>query len=194
MRLYEVHQPERARPLRDSAVQSAASGEGEAVTLSTSTAKIREHSVRTFDELKSKAPAATNEVMFCSIGMQIMSALCEVAAQLADQNEQMREDREFRRAIAEEQRAEAKKRDEFLASASGSLGDFSKSLATPPPIQPRVIFPNEVVHLGCLIREPDGTYAIASDAWGLVRLEPEEAQRLLALISPPAPAPEGKPS
>lgn len=121
---------------------------------------------------------------------QRFEMLREIAAQLAEQNQAIREDRELRHAIVEEERAARIKRDEMLSGYGGTLGKVADSISPSQP-PPRLVFPGEVVHLGCLIREPDGTHAIASDA-GLIRLEPAEAQRILSLISPPDP--ETKPS
>lgn len=116
--------------------------------------------------------------------------LREIAAQLAEQNEEIRKDREFRQIVLNEERTERHKRDELLATSAQGIEAFRKSVEAPPQFPPRVVFPGEVVHLGCLIREPDGTHAIANEA-GLTRLDPDFAQRILAAIAPPGP--EGKP-
>ena len=89
--------------------------------------------------------------------------LREIAAQLAEQNEAIREDRELTPNVIEEERTARIKRDEMLSGYGGTLGKVADSISPPQP-SPRLVFPGEVVHLGCLIREPDGTHAIASDA------------------------------
>jgi hypothetical protein len=132
------------------------------------------------------ATTVTNENYEYGYSSTQFVLLREIAAQLAEQNIQMREEREMRRVIREEQRAETKKRDEFLARSADGLDAFRKSVES-SPVSPRVIFPAaEVVHLGCLVREPDGTLIIAADS-GPIRLEPAEAQRILALMNPSVP-------
>lgn len=118
--------------------------------------------------------------------------LREIAAQLAEQNEQIRADRKFREAVRKEQRAEVKKQQEFIALSAGGLEAFRKSVEDGPPTPPRVVFPGEVLHLGCIVREPDGTHCIATHTGERVELKPNEAAFLLAIMEPPAP--EQKPS
>jgi hypothetical protein len=112
----------------------------------------------------------------------------EIAAQLAEQNALLRADSEFRRALAVEQREEAKKRDALLAAAGAGMEAWREQLENPPqPVRvTRPGAPPEVAHLGCLICEPDGTHRIATNDGRLVTLEPAEAARILALMSPPA--------
>ena len=112
--------------------------------------------------------------------------------QLAEQNEQIHDDRKFIEAVREEQRAEVKKQQEFIALSAGWLEAFRKSAEDGPPTPPRVVFPGEVLHLGCIVREPDGTHAIATHEGQLVRLDETQQRYILALLAPPAP--EGKPS
>ena len=118
--------------------------------------------------------------------------LREIAAQLAEQNDQMRQDREMRKSYFEDERAERIKRDKLIESSSAGIDAFRKNLENPPivPIPPRVVFPGEIVHLGCLVREPDGTHCMVNEA-GRAELAEDEAQRLLALLA--CPPTEAKP-
>jgi hypothetical protein len=136
--------------------------------------------------------------------------LREIAAQFAEQNELMRADQEFRRAVANEQREESKKRDVLLATSSTAIEGLRKSYEAPPQLVPvfaRPAEPSEIPqHLGCFVLMPDGSYGMAvrseqgpgivgmavqgEQGPRIVALDPEEAKRLLAAISRP---PEGKP-
>ena len=121
--------------------------------------------------------------------------LREIAAQLAEQNEQMREDMEMRRAIRKEQQAEQ----ERIAAISGGALDAMRKLTEPPrmvDIVPvfRPANDESPQHLGCFVRLPDDTYgfAVNSDRGpGIVPIEIEEAKRILAILVPPS---EAKPS
>ena len=62
--------------------------------------------------------------------------LREIAAQFAEQNELMRADQEFRRAVANEQREESKKRDALLATSSIAIEGLRKSYEAPPELVP----------------------------------------------------------
>lgn len=114
--------------------------------------------------------------------------LREIAAQLAEQNEQMREDREFRRIAVEEERAARIKRDEMLSGYGGTLGKVADTIARPSP-GPAVMLEGVTTHLGCFLRLPDGTHALAVEG-GIINLDPAEAERILALTRKPE---EGKP-
>lgn len=120
----------------------------------------------------------------------IFGVMREIAGQLAEHNQNLRDDRLQRKVALDEERTERAKRDELLTNSAAGIEAFRKSVEAPPVISPRLVFPNEVVHLGCIIREPDGTHAIANEG-GLIRLTTEDAQRILALMSPPDP--EAKP-
>lgn len=117
-----------------------------------------------------------------------------IAMALAERNELLREDMEWdhaqrmadleREQVArDEDRSRQEKRDELLVATtknSATLAEFTQN----QPIPPRVVFPNEVLHIGCLVREPDGALVIACDA-GPIRLDEEMGKRLLALMGPP---------
>jgi len=122
--------------------------------------------------------------------------LREIAAQLAEGNEILRQDRDFRRELAAEQRAETQRRDALLSRVGGNMEFMSEFVTKPPQLQPvRLAPPPEIIHLGCLICEPDGTHKIATNDGRLVTLAPEEAQRITALITPQeAEASEPKPN
>jgi hypothetical protein len=123
----------------------------------------------------------------------------EIAAQLAEQNALTRADQETRRALAEEARINETKRNEILESSIGGMDAIRKTMTAPPQLIPVFRVPNpsdQPEHLGCFVLLPDGNYAMAiHDAQGgppgMVVLEPEEAQRLIAILSKPS---EGKPS
>ena len=123
--------------------------------------------------------------------------LREIAAQFAEQNELMRADQEFRRAVANEQREESKKRDVLLATSSTAIEGLRKSYEAPPQLVRVFAHPAEPSenpqHLGCFLLMPDGSYGMlveGEQGRDIVALDPEEAKRLLAAISRP---PEGKP-
>ena len=111
--------------------------------------------------------------------------LAEIAAQLAEQNEQIRADREQRKILRDEDLAANKKRDEMMAG----MAEASVSLMRPPSPPVRLTVPGEVVHLGCIIREPDGAYKIATNQGQLLDLSEIDFQRIFA---PPAES-EAKP-
>ena len=123
--------------------------------------------------------------------------LREIGAQLAEQNELMREDKKLRAEFRDEERNERIKRDELLASSAAGIDAFRKSVEAPPqpvPVfrsSPQIVAGADVPqHLGCLVLMPDGSHGIAVEG-GIVPLDPEEAKRLLAVLSnPPS---EGKP-
>lgn len=94
--------------------------------------------------------------------------LREIAAQLAEQNQQFRDDRLQRKVWRDEEQAASKKRDEIMAGLA-ERGDGA--------------------HLGCIIREPDGAYKIATNTGELLELSEADFQRIFA---PPVP-PEAKP-
>ena len=111
----------------------------------------------------------------------------EIAAQLAEQNQQMREDLAYRRNVVEEEKAARIKRDEMLSGFGGNMEKAVESMRPASP--PAVILEGVTTHLGCLLRLPDGTHAIAVEG-GIINLDPVEAERILALTRKP---PEGKP-
>ena len=96
--------------------------------------------------------------------------LREIAAQLAEQNELMRADQEFRRAVANEQREESKKRDALLATSSIAIEGLRKSYEAPPELIPVFRAPAEPSetpqHLGCFVLMPDGSYGMAVERAG----------------------------
>lgn|SRR5579859_5381355 len=114
--------------------------------------------------------------------------LKEVAAQLAEQNEAIRQGQTFQRAVAEEDRAARIKRDELLAASTAGIDAVRENFKPQSPV--RVEFPGQVTHLGCIIREPDGAYKIATNQGELLELAEADFQRIFA---PPVPA-EAKPS
>lgn len=112
--------------------------------------------------------------------------LREIAAQLAEQTSIQRDDSERRRIQWEEDKANRAKQQEMMATLAGA----SEKMMTPPPVPPRVEFPGTVTHLGCIIREPDGAYKIATNQGQLLELAEADFQRIFA---PAVPA-EVKPS
>jgi hypothetical protein len=114
------------------------------------------------------------------------SVLREIAAQLAEQNEQIRETRQQTKAFREEDRAANAKRDAIMAE----MAESQKGFLTPPPPPVRLEYPGTVTHLGCIIREPDGAYKIATNQGQLLKLAEADFQRLFA---PPVSS-EAKPS
>jgi hypothetical protein len=113
--------------------------------------------------------------------------LREIAAQLAEQNQQFRDDRLQRKVWRDEEQAASKKRDEIMAGLAEKQSQTMENL-TPPQLV-RVDRPGAVTHLGCIIREPDGAYKIATNTGELLELSEADFQRIFA---PPVP-PEAKP-
>jgi hypothetical protein len=117
------------------------------------------------------------------------TVLREIAAQLAEQNAIARESLDMRKADDANMKA-------FREQSLRTAGEMRDVIAAPPQLVPvfRVPPPSEQPeHLGCFVLLPDGTYAMAvnGERPGMVPLELEEAQRLIAVMSKP---PEGKPS
>jgi hypothetical protein len=136
-----------------------------------------------FDE--AKGPTFDQTLRFAMFKM-----LREITAQLAEQNQSLREDRLQRKAVIDEERTARMKRDEIFASTATGFealrGTFSPPAATPV----RVEYPGTVAHLGCIIREPDGAYKVATNQGELLDLSEADYQRIFA---PPC-NPEVKPS
>jgi hypothetical protein len=163
--------------------------------LTTTAQNIREHAVRTFKEFEGtfkEFEARVGKPEWLSIGsieLQLMSAAFEIAAQLAEQNDQLRAERQQRKVFRDEDIAASKKRDEVMAglaeASSATMANFSR----PPAAPPRITYPNEVAHLGCIIREPDGALKIATNQGQLLELSEADFQRIFA---PPAES-EAKP-
>jgi hypothetical protein len=106
--------------------------------------------------------------------------LREIAAQLAEQTAIMREDLELA------------KRDELLTRSTAGIEAWRETLDKPPVMLPvRIPGPNDQVqHVACLALGPDGKFFFTTDA-GMVTLEDADAQRIIALLRPPAA--EGRP-
>jgi len=115
--------------------------------------------------------------------------LREIAAQLAEQNALAREALAVRKAEDENMKA-------FREQSLTQVGSMRDAIVAPSPAVPifRMAQPSETPqHLGCFVLMPDGTYGVAINGEtgpGIVPLEREEAQRLIAVLSKPA---EGKP-
>lgn len=113
----------------------------------------------------------------------------EIAAQIAEQTAIARESLEMRKADDANMKAF---REQSLRTAS----EMKDVIAAPSQIPVlRAVTPGDVPqHLGCFLLLPDGTYGMGVDGPsgpGIVPLDQEEAQRLIAALSKP---PEGKPS
>lgn len=118
------------------------------------------------------------------------NVLREIAAQLAEQVQQIRDDRLQRKLWRDEDHADSKKRDAIMAGLAETQAKMGESFSPTPPV--RIEFPGTVTHLGCLIREPDGTYCIATNQGERIELQPADAARIAELLSPPIPD-EAKP-
>jgi hypothetical protein len=124
------------------------------------------------------------------------AVLREIAAQLAEQNELERAAQTFDRETVTQQQSETEERNALLGKSLAEIGAVKNIMSAPPSLVPvfRIPPPGEQPqHLGCFVLLPDGTYAMAvnGETPGMVPLELEEAQRLIAAMSKP---PEGKPS
>jgi hypothetical protein len=139
------------------------------------------------DEIRAKKFDSDDGTWECATQLQ------EIAAQLAEQNEQLRKNFQLTEEFRAEERSERKKRSEVLEAASGGLNayrEYAENLPQPVKlIRPGA--PPEVVHLGCLICDENGHH-IATNDGRMVDLDAEEAKRLLAILAPPA-ADVGKP-
>jgi hypothetical protein len=109
------------------------------------------------------------------------NVLREIAAQLAEQVQQIRDDRLQRKVWRDEDQTAAKKRDEIMAGLAETQSKMGESFSPPTPI--RVEFPGSVTHLGCLIREPDGSHKIATNTGELVELDGDETKFILLLLA-----------
>jgi hypothetical protein len=118
-----------------------------------------------------------------------IAMLAEIAAQFAEQNQQIREDRETRRLITEENRSERKKQDELFASSNAGIEALRKSVESPPTagIPVAGVAPE---HIGCFVIMPDNSYALVTRDGAFIPLEPDESKRLVALLQKPS---AGKP-
>ena len=105
--------------------------------------------------------------------------LAEIAAQLAEQNQQIRDDRLQRKVWRDEDQIANKARDAMMTQITGMQQKVAAPMIAPAV---RVDFPGTVQHLGCIIREPDGAYKIATNQGGLLELSVADFQRL---FSPP---------
>lgn len=116
--------------------------------------------------------------------------LREIAAQVAEQTAIAREALEMRKADDVNMKAY---REQSLRTAS----EMKDVIAAPQQTIPVIRIPppgEQPEHLGCFLLLPDGTYGVGivgENGPGIVPLEMEEAQRLIAVLSKP---PEGKPS
>jgi hypothetical protein len=118
--------------------------------------------------------------------------LREIAAQLAEQNQQIRDDRLQRKVWRDEDQALNRKRDEIMAGLADTQAKMGESFGAPP--QPvRVEYPGTVQHLACLVREPDGALKLATNTGQLIELDAADTARIVSLMSPSAET-EAKPS
>jgi hypothetical protein len=138
-------------------------------------------------------PEAIRDLAYTTDGEHIhrFVILREIAAQLAEQNALARESLEMRKADDASMKAY---REDSLGTAR-AMKDVLTATAPPTlvPVFRQVNPSDQPEHLGCFVLLPDGSYAMAINGVngpGMVPLEPEEAQRLIALLQKPA---EGKP-
>jgi hypothetical protein len=68
---------------------------------------------------------------------------------------------------------------EMLREIAAQLAEQNQGLAE----ERRAIMADGDVHLGCLVRKPDGAHVISTDN-GVLRLEPDEAKRIVGMIAP----------
>jgi hypothetical protein len=101
------------------------------------------------------------------LNLRKFEMLREIAAQLAEHNQQLRDDR-----MGETLEVEGK-----IVSLNGV----------------RVEYPGSVQHLACLVREPDGALKLATNTGQLIELDAADTARIVSLMSPPAET-EAKPS
>jgi hypothetical protein len=110
--------------------------------------------------------------------------LREAAAQLAEHTVIMRHNAD--RADRAEERLQ-----KLIADAPKLFADMMAATQQSSPVPVFRVPPAGPMpeHLCCFVLMPDGSYGIAIEG-GIVPVEPEEAQRIIAVLSKPA---EGKP-
>jgi hypothetical protein len=108
--------------------------------------------------------------------------LREIAAQLAEQNQQARDDRLQRKVWHDEDQAQTKARDEVMESLANTTKGGLAQLPPPPDVRAD-FFPSTVTHLACIIREPDGAYKIATNTGDLIELDGTTFARLIVLLT-----------
>jgi hypothetical protein len=128
------------------------------------------------EEIRSKDVGEHDEYGLYSHGNFVM--LREIAAQFAEHNQQLRDERLQRKVWRDEDQAQTKTRDEVLASMAAVQAEGAAHLAQSTPV--RVEMPGLVTHLGCIIREPDGAYKIATNQGQLLELSEADFQRIFA--------------
>src|SRR5271165_2640444 len=127
----------------------------------------------TSDEIRRIGSRTDSESKFVGLFLR------EIAAQLAEQNQQIRDDRLQRKVWRDEDQIANKARDAMMTQITGMQQKLAAPMIAPAV---RVDFPGTVQHLGCIIREPDGAYKIATNQGGLLELSVADFQRL---FSPP---------
>ena len=127
----------------------------------------------TSDEIRKIGSRTDSESKFVGLFLR------EIAAQLAEQNQQIRDDRLQRKVWRDEDQIANKARDAMMTQITGMQQKVAAPMIAPAV---RVDFPGTVQHLGCIIREPDGAYKIATNQGGLLELSVADFQRL---FSPP---------
>src|SRR5271165_3313232 len=134
--------------------------------------EVRSEAV-TSDEIRRIGSRTDSESKFVGLFLR------EIAAQLAEQNQQIRDDRLQRKVWRDEDQIANKARDAMMTQITGMQQKVAAPMIAPAV---RVDFPGTVQHLGCIIREPDGAYKIATNQGGLLELSVADFQRL---FSPP---------
>ena len=135
------------------------------------------------EEIRSHAICESNDFQIHSANIEFY--LREIAAQIAEQNEAIRQDRAIREKLVDEERVRSERRDALLQKAqAGISGVVSTMTPSHPPIEPA----GTPVHIACIVKDDERTVLATVD--GPIVLSPEDAAHLMALINP---APEGKP-
>src|SRR5271165_949575 len=134
--------------------------------------EVRSEAV-TSDEIRRIGSRTDSESKFVGLFLR------EIAAQLAEQNQQIRDDRLQRKVWRDEDQIANKARDAMMTQITGMQQKVAAPMIAPAV---RVDFPGTVQHLGCIIREPDGAYKITTNQGGLLELSVADFQRL---FSPP---------
>src|SRR5208337_4054822 len=125
----------------------------------------------TSDEIRKIGSRTDSESKFVGLFLR------EIAAQLAEQNQQIRDERLQRKVWRDEDQIANKARDAMMTQITG----MQQKLAAPMnQMAVRVDFPGTVQHLGCIIREPDGAYKIATNQGQLIELSEADFQRIFA--------------
>ena len=92
----------------------------------------------------------------------------------------MRDERLQRKVWRDEDETLSKKRDETMAGLAETQAKLGESFSPSPRV--KISYPGTVEHLGCIIREPDGTLKLGTNTGDLIELDANESNFLLVAM------------